>query len=46
VPEKSPIEIYCDEQIAAADTTEERIAALKLKAALAAQIRSHSKVGA
>lgn len=45
-PGKSELETYCDEQIAEARTDSERVAALKLKAALAAQIRSHSKVGA
>lgn len=45
-PRKSALETYCDEQIAAATTSEERVAALRLKATLAAQIRSHSKVGA
>lgn len=46
VPERSDLETYCDEQIAAATTSDERVAALRLKAALAGQIRSHSKVGA
>ena len=46
VPTRSDLEIYCDEQIAAASTSEERVAALRLKAALAAKIRSHSQVGA
>ena len=40
------LETYCDEQITAATTGAERVAALRLKAALAEQIRSHSKVGA
>lgn len=46
VPRKSALESYCDEQVAAAKTDDERIAALKLKAALADKIRSHSQVGA
>jgi len=46
VPEKSDLETYCDEQIAAATTSEERVAALRLKAALAEQLRSPSQVGA
>ncbi|MDZ7709789.1 MAG: acyl-homoserine-lactone synthase [Roseovarius sp.] len=46
VPARSDLETYCDEQIAAASTSEERVAALRLKAALAQQIRSHTKVGA
>ena len=46
VTEKSTLETYCDEQITAAATNDERVAALRLKAALAEQIRSHSKVGA
>lgn len=45
-PRKSPLEAYCDEQIAGARTDKERLAALRLKAALAERIRSHSKVGA
>jgi len=45
-PRKSALETYCDEQIAQAETDEERVAALKLKAALANKIRSHSQVGA
>ena len=45
-PRKSALETYCDEQIAAAQTDDERVAALKLKAALAERIRSHSQVGA
>ncbi|MEQ8903190.1 MAG: acyl-homoserine-lactone synthase [Roseovarius sp.] len=43
---KSDLECYCDEQIAAATTEEERNAALRLKAALAEQIRSRTDVGA
>jgi len=45
-PRKSDLEIYCDEQIAAATNAEERVAALRLKAALTDKIRSHSQVGA
>jgi acyl homoserine lactone synthase len=45
-PAKSDLETYCDEQIAAATTSEERVAALRLKAALADKIRSHSQVRA
>jgi acyl homoserine lactone synthase len=37
---------YCDQQIAGATTDHEKDAALRLRAALAAQLRSHSKVGA
>lgn len=45
-PDRSDLEIYCDEQIAAATNTQERVAAMRLKAALADRIRSHPKVGA
>jgi len=41
---KSELETYCDEQIAAATTEDERLAALRLKAALAEQIEAHSKL--
>jgi acyl homoserine lactone synthase len=43
---KSDLECYCDEQIAAATTEKEITAALRLKAALAEQIRSRTDVGA
>lgn len=39
---KSDLEIYCDEQIAAAATDDERVAALRLKAALAGKIQSNA----
>lgn len=45
-PEKSDLEIYCDEQIASATTATERVHAMRLKAALAQQIRSRANVGA
>lgn len=45
-PAKTPLEIYCDEQIAAATNSHERVAALRLKAALADRIRSHSDISA
>ncbi|MGI3210548.1 acyl-homoserine-lactone synthase [Roseovarius tibetensis] len=41
-PAKSHLEEYCDEQIAAASTEHERVAALRLKAALADKIGSHA----
>jgi acyl homoserine lactone synthase len=41
---KSELETYCDEQIAAATTEDERLAALRLKAALTEQIEAHSKL--
>jgi len=44
--EKSELEIYCDEQIASATTAKERVHAMRLKAALAHQIRSRANVGA
>lgn len=37
---KTPLEQYCDEQISAATSDQERLAALRLKAALADKIRS------
>ncbi|EAQ23244.1 acyl-homoserine-lactone synthase [Roseovarius sp. 217] len=40
VKPKSPLEDYCDEQISAATTDKERLAALRLKAALEDKIRS------
>lgn len=43
---KSPLEAYCDGQIAAATNSCERVAALRLKAALADRIRSHSDISA
>ncbi len=43
---KSPLEAYCDEQIAAATTAKERVDALRLKAALADRVRSHSDISA
>ncbi|WP_417727330.1 acyl-homoserine-lactone synthase [Roseovarius sp.] len=46
IPAKTALEIYCDEQIAAASTTKERVDALRLKAALAAKVRSHSNISA
>jgi len=45
-PAKTELEIYCDEQIAAATSSRERVAALRLKAALADRIRSHSDISA
>ncbi|MET4102022.1 N-acyl-L-homoserine lactone synthetase [Roseovarius sp. MBR-78] len=45
-PAKSDLEIYCDEQIAAAATVTEKLAALRLKAALADRVRSHSDISA
>lgn len=39
---KSHLEEYCDEQIAAAATEHERVAALRLKAALADKVGSHA----
>lgn len=41
---KSEIETYCDEQIAAATNEDERLAALRLKAALADKIQAHAKI--
>ncbi|MBC7164496.1 MAG: autoinducer synthase [Roseovarius sp.] len=43
---QSPLEAYCDEQIAAATTAQERVDALRLKAALADRVRSHSDISA
>ncbi|MET4126955.1 N-acyl-L-homoserine lactone synthetase [Roseovarius sp. MBR-38] len=45
-PAKTALETYCDEQVAAATTTSERVAALRLKAALADRVRSHSDISA
>jgi acyl homoserine lactone synthase len=45
-PAKTALETYCDEQIADATTAKERVAALRLKAALADRVRSHSDIGA
>src|SRR6056297_2669844 len=45
-PVKSDLEIYCDEQIANATTTKERVDALRLKATLVDKIRSRTDVGA
>lgn len=45
-PAKSALEIYCDEQVAAATTTQERVAALRLRAALADRVRSRSDISA
>ncbi len=43
---KSELEQYCDEQIAAAKTEDERLAALRLKAALADKIEAHARTSA
>jgi acyl homoserine lactone synthase len=40
---KSELEQYCEEQIAAAATQDEKLAALRLKAALAEKISAHAK---
>ena len=41
---KSELETYCDEQIAAATTATERLAALRLKAALADKIEAYARI--
>ncbi|MBE0452106.1 acyl-homoserine-lactone synthase [Roseovarius autotrophicus] len=43
---KTPLEDYCDEQIATACNARERIDAMRLKAALADRVRSHSDISA
>ncbi|MBC7132619.1 MAG: autoinducer synthase [Roseovarius sp.] len=43
---KTPLDIYCDEQIASATTAKERVDALRLRAALVGKVRSRSDIGA